>query len=448
MFRALAVISASAWLALAPAALAATHKSSHAKHGGAATPSMKAKLRHAAEDEEPPALHKVSASHVKSGKHRRGQELEAPEEAPAHASRRHGKASDEETASSKSHARSKSKHHKADDDTAADTAETKSRRHGHAAAEEADEAPSKSHARSKSKHHKGADEDEADVSETKTSSKHHRHGADEEADEPKSRSKHRASEEADEETDRSSRHRKHAEEVADSEPVHGSLRSTRACVAAHVRAHGRPHGSRARAALQRECVKEVEAARRKAEEEAMIRNWSAPRGPLIYPGALPHGTAPAPSAVSEPPPTAEASAVPSTTAPVDPAAPAPEGAAKGEATVQQQPAPSAQTSFLGSLWSRVRRGPQRAPGSPAPTLAGLVGSDEARLKAELGEPELMRAEGDGALWTYRLPGCALYVFLGRDSAASAWKVKGAQSGPLNRGGTAPDVDVCLKGGRS
>ena len=77
-----------------------------------------------------------------------------------------------------------------------------------------------------------------------------------------------------------------------------------------------------------------------------------------------------------------------------------------------------------------------------------MGSDETRLKAELGEPELMRAEGDGALWTYRLPACALYVFLGRDAPTSAWKVKGAQAGPLKRGEQAPEVDVCLKSGRS
>jgi len=77
-----------------------------------------------------------------------------------------------------------------------------------------------------------------------------------------------------------------------------------------------------------------------------------------------------------------------------------------------------------------------------------VGSDETRLKAELGEPELMRAEGDGALWTYRLPACALYVFLGRDTPAGGWKVKGAQAGPLKRGGAAPEVDVCLKSARS
>ena len=385
MYRALAVLSAAASLALGPAASAATHTSSH-------------KPAHGASAHEKAAHGK--AAHGKSG--------HAEAEAPAKGRKAHG---GKAVASAK---------HRHGADEAADAAPTKrgSKRHGKAAPveEASDETASKT---SRSKHH-GV---EAVETETKVSLRH---------------STHQWAEET--------------ESVG-----HAGLKSTKACVASHTRAHGRPRSAKARAALQRECVKEVEAARRKAEEEAAIRNWSAPRGPLIYPGAMPRTAAAAPEpetpANPVPPPAAPASAD---------ATPAVGGAAsvstasgtisgaptEGAAVVQQQLAqPPEPSGLFGGLF-HGRRGPQRAPGAPAPTLASLMGSDETRLKTELGEPELMRAEGDGALWTYRLQGCALYVFLGRDAASGPWKVKGAQAGPLKRGGSTPDVDVCLKGSHS
>ena len=84
----------------------------------------------------------------------------------------------------------------------------------------------------------------------------------------------------------------------------------------------------------------------------------------------------------------------------------------------------------------------------APTRAAvssfqnLVGADDAGLKRALGEPETARAEGQGALWTYRLDSCALYVFLARDSAG-VLRVKGGSTGPLVRGAPAPALDACV-----
>ncbi|MBS0296376.1 MAG: hypothetical protein JSR45_08695 [Proteobacteria bacterium] len=77
------------------------------------------------------------------------------------------------------------------------------------------------------------------------------------------------------------------------------------------------------------------------------------------------------------------------------------------------------------------------------TLATLLDRTDADLRTSLGEPDLKRSEGDGALWTYRLPDCSLMVFLHR-SAGAAWKVSGAQTGPLERGQAAPEVDACLR----
>jgi hypothetical protein len=408
MFRAQAVLLASACLALAPAAFAETHHASHKAHakGHAEETPSKAKLRRAAEADEPPAVpkaHVVKAS--LKGKHR--------------------DAADEEVDAVRS--KSSKRHKTAKADEAASKA---SRHHGksHHADEEADAAPSKSLGR----HGKTATAEEAEATTSKASKRRH--------------------EEA------------HAEEDGAGSPlIRSDVRSTKACVAANVRLHGRPHGSRARLALQRECAKEVEAARRHAEEQIAIRNWTPPHGPLIYQGALPRSTAPA----AEPPIGASPiPAPPISTLPADPAAaaaaasvdqsartdtstpPPPSAPAAGAATVAQTPAPQASGGIFGLFRHRGAPAPERKPGEPAPTLAELVGSDETRLKAELGEPELMRAEGDGALWTYRLPACALYVFLGRDTPTSAWKVKGAQAGPLKRGEQAPEVDVCLKSGRS
>jgi hypothetical protein len=99
-------------------------------------------------------------------------------------------------------------------------------------------------------------------------------------------------------------------------------------------------------------------------------------------------------------------------------------------------------SEISSSTDRTRGdGPGVAPRT-VNTAAALVGFDETRLKAALGQPALARNEGQGAMWTYRLRTCALHVFLSRDGAG-ALRVKGAASGPLVRGGATPGVDACV-----
>jgi hypothetical protein len=95
-------------------------------------------------------------------------------------------------------------------------------------------------------------------------------------------------------------------------------------------------------------------------------------------------------------------------------------------------------------WGARRRAERTShPAAAQLTQATLVGRTDTELRASLGAPELTRAEGDGAMYTYRLPGCALLVFLHKAEPAG-YKVTGAQAGPLSRGGATPDVDACLK----
>lgn len=201
----------------------------------------------------------------------------------------------------------------------------------------------------------------------------------------------------------------------------------------------RRKSAKARAAAYASCMARAHAAaRRAAEEEAeRVATWTPTRGPIVYAGAVPRG--PQPYAA----PTPDTTTAPTTATP-GAAGPA-GGATTGAATVQQPPATGSGGGFLGGLFRR--RNPPSRPAGPAPTLASLIGADEARLKAELGDPDLMRAEGGGALWTYRLPNCALYVFLSRAQPSAPWQVKGAQTGPLKRGQTAPEADACLKAAR-
>ncbi len=100
-------------------------------------------------------------------------------------------------------------------------------------------------------------------------------------------------------------------------------------------------------------------------------------------------------------------------------------------------------SELSSSTDRTRAdGPGLQGQNAVTTAAAMVGLDETRLKAAIGQPSLARNEGQGALWTYRLRSCALHVFLARD-AAGALRVKGASAGPLKRGAATPPVDACV-----
>jgi hypothetical protein len=90
--------------------------------------------------------------------------------------------------------------------------------------------------------------------------------------------------------------------------------------------------------------------------------------------------------------------------------------------------------------------PRSAPMIPtAPTVQGLLGKSEAEVRQALGEPRIARREEGGAMWTYRRPTCALFVFF-RPSGREGMRVTGLSSGPLQEGGAAPDVAACLSYG--
>ena len=99
--------------------------------------------------------------------------------------------------------------------------------------------------------------------------------------------------------------------------------------------------------------------------------------------------------------------------------------AKAEAA-QAAPAPEA-------------RLPERSAEAP---FHGLLAVGEAEARTRLGPPDLARVEGSGAMWTYRLPDCALFVFF-KKSGADGLRVSGAASGPRVRGRNPPPVNECL-----
>jgi hypothetical protein len=76
------------------------------------------------------------------------------------------------------------------------------------------------------------------------------------------------------------------------------------------------------------------------------------------------------------------------------------------------------------------------------TLKALLERGEGDVRARLGEPDVARREDGGAMWTYRLPGCALYVFF-RTAGREGLRVVGASTGPRRQGEVAPEVDACL-----
>jgi hypothetical protein len=80
-------------------------------------------------------------------------------------------------------------------------------------------------------------------------------------------------------------------------------------------------------------------------------------------------------------------------------------------------------------------------GEGAP-FGGLLGSSEMGARTRLGEPDIARVEGQGALWTYRLPDCALFVFF-RGPQGQPLKVSGAASGPRRRGQAPLPVEGCI-----
>ena len=78
------------------------------------------------------------------------------------------------------------------------------------------------------------------------------------------------------------------------------------------------------------------------------------------------------------------------------------------------------------------------------STAPLVGLTPKELTARLGAPDVANGDGAGALWTYRLPDCAVLVFF--EDKGRGLRVAGAEAGPRRRGQPTPLLDACLEGG--
>jgi hypothetical protein len=82
---------------------------------------------------------------------------------------------------------------------------------------------------------------------------------------------------------------------------------------------------------------------------------------------------------------------------------------------------------------------------PPQQFHGLMAQDQTAVRTRLGDPDVARGEGSGAMWTYRLPDCALFIFFkgpkGAPDAGS--RVSGAASGPRVRGQRPLPVNDCI-----
>ena len=86
----------------------------------------------------------------------------------------------------------------------------------------------------------------------------------------------------------------------------------------------------------------------------------------------------------------------------------------------------------------------RDPPGPMPAFGGLAALSEAQARARLGPPDIARSEGAGAMWTYRLPDCALFLFFRAGAGAGqTLHVSGASAGPRSRGQTPLAVEACI-----
>jgi hypothetical protein len=74
-------------------------------------------------------------------------------------------------------------------------------------------------------------------------------------------------------------------------------------------------------------------------------------------------------------------------------------------------------------------------------LGPLFHASTGAVRERLGDPDVSRAEGKGAFWTYRLPNCALFVFFHESSRGL--RVTGASTGPRKRGEPPMTVQQCL-----
>jgi len=74
-------------------------------------------------------------------------------------------------------------------------------------------------------------------------------------------------------------------------------------------------------------------------------------------------------------------------------------------------------------------------------LGALFQAAPATVRARLGDPDVARAEGRGAFWTYRLPHCALFIFF--REGPKGLRVSGGAVGPRKRGEPVMTVSACL-----
>ena len=82
------------------------------------------------------------------------------------------------------------------------------------------------------------------------------------------------------------------------------------------------------------------------------------------------------------------------------------------------------------------------PAAPAAATPPLQAQTPAQVRARLGEPAVASGEGKGAMWTYRLEGCALMVFF-KDEGRGL-RVSGVTASARRRGEAAPTVETCLE----
>ena len=105
---------------------------------------------------------------------------------------------------------------------------------------------------------------------------------------------------------------------------------------------------------------------------------------------------------------------------------------------------------------RIPRPPGPRPEPPRPEVAtakpppsqfhGLMAQDQSAVRTRLGDPDVARGEGSGAMWTYRLPDCALFIFFHAPKGTvpeTGARVSGAASGPRVRGQRPLPVNECI-----
>ena len=87
---------------------------------------------------------------------------------------------------------------------------------------------------------------------------------------------------------------------------------------------------------------------------------------------------------------------------------------------------------------------------------GLLAADQAEVRARIGAPDVERSEGAGAMWTYRLPECALFVFfrvpkgaapgLAAERRLIAWAMQSFTGGGVRPRTLGPEAAPVTRGG--